>query len=112
MNASQITKRISKIKKELDGITSMRKGSISQQYNVCGSPGCKCKDPVSPQKHGPYNKLRIYNKGKGTTKFIKDEDLDKVEGQLKTYKEFDQLISEWVSLANQLADLEINSKSK
>jgi hypothetical protein len=39
-------------------------------------------------------------------------DLDKIEGQLKTYKVFDQLITEWMSLANELADIEINSKSK
>ena len=32
-------------------------GSISEQWNVCGTPRCKCKDPKRPQKHGPYYQL-------------------------------------------------------
>jgi len=110
MNAIQILKKISLLKKDLDSITSMRSGSLSQQYNVCGSPGCKCKDTVSPKKHGPYYKLRIYNKGKSTTKFIKDKDLSQIQKQLQNYKKFNQKISEWIELAIELADIEISSK--
>ncbi|MGC9328602.1 MAG: DUF6788 family protein [Candidatus Hinthialibacter sp.] len=29
----------------------MRPGALSQQYNVCGNPRCRCKDPQHPQKH-------------------------------------------------------------
>jgi hypothetical protein len=92
-------------------ISSMRSGSLSQQYNVCGSLGCKCKDIVSPKKHGPYFKLRVSVDKKSTTKFIKDENVVLVKKQLKNYKEFNKLIQEWVNLSNKLADLEIISKS-
>ena len=97
------------LKNKLFEISTMRRGSLSQQYNVCGSPGCKCKNQVSPKKHGPYYKLRTSIDGKSTTKFIKNKNVCQVKKQLKNYKEFDNLIKEWISLANKLADLEINS---
>lgn len=87
----------------------MRSGSLSQQYNVCGSPGCKCKDPNSPKKHGPYFKLRTTIDGKPTTKFVKDQNVELVKKQLKTYKSFEHLVKEWVKLANKLAEIEMTS---
>jgi hypothetical protein len=112
MNANKILKKIELLKNELEAISSMRRGSLSQQYNVCGSPGCKCKDPVSPKKHGPYFKLNINIKGKSTTKFIKNENVPQVKKQIEEYKKFNCLIADWVSLANELADLEITMSSE
>ena len=57
MTANQIQRRIEKIKAELEGLGGMHPGSISEQYNVCGTPGCRCKDKKNPQKHGPYYQL-------------------------------------------------------
>lgn len=87
----------------------MRSGSLSQQYNVCGSPGCKCKDSVSPKKHGPYFKLKTTIGGKPTTRFVKDQNVNLVKRQLQNYKKFDDLIRGWVQLANDLAEIEANS---
>ena len=112
VNATQILKQISSLKTKLNGIGTMRPGSLSQQYNVCGSPGCKCKDPVLPKKHGPYFKLSINIGGKSTTKFVKDENVPQVKKQMEDYKEFNKLIQEWVGLANELADLELIAKSE
>lgn len=109
MSATKISNKISAIKKELSRIVSMRSGSLSQQYNVCGSPGCKCKDPVSPKKHGPYFKLKTTIGGNPTTKFVKDQNLNLVKRQLKNYKKFDDLMREWIQLANDLAEMEISS---
>jgi hypothetical protein len=109
MNAKKIIKEITSVKKKLDSITSMRSGSLSQQYNVCGSPGCKCKDSVSPEKHGPYYKLSTTINGKGTTKFIKKENVEQVKQQLERYKEFNMLIKELVNLARELADIELTT---
>lgn len=109
MNAIEISKKIEIIKKELNGVASMRSGSLSQQYNVCGSPGCKCKDPNSPKKHGPYFKLRTTINGKPTTRFVKDQNVEQVKKQLKNYKSFERLVKEWVKLANKLAEIETTS---
>lgn len=112
MNANKILKNILLLQAELKTITSMRSGSLTQQYNVCGSPGCKCKDPIKPKKHGPYFKLRTKINEKGTTKFVKDQDVVQVTEQLANYKKFNRLILKWISLANDLADLEIISKNE
>ena len=33
------------------------RGSIRKQGNICGTPGCKCKNKKNPVLHGPYNYL-------------------------------------------------------
>ncbi len=44
---------IAEIKRQLAAIGDLRPGTLSEQYNVCGNPKCRCKaDP--PRKHGPY----------------------------------------------------------
>jgi hypothetical protein len=90
----------------------MRSGSLSQQYNVCGSPGCKCKDPDSPKKHGPYFKLKTTIGGKLTTKFVKDQNVSLVKRQLQNYKKFDDLVVKWIQFANDLAEMEVNSRTE
>jgi len=55
-NASwqKLQQRINQLKAQLGEIGPMRPGSLSRQYNVCGKPGCRCKDPKNPRRHGPY----------------------------------------------------------
>jgi hypothetical protein len=45
------------MKSQLRALGPMRPGSLSRQYNVCGKPGCRCKDPKNPRRHGPYDQL-------------------------------------------------------
>lgn len=92
-------KSIARIKEELQTIGDMRPGSMKQQYTVCGKKGCRCVDPESPQKHGPYYQLSYVHNGKSTTQFIGKELVDKVSKQLENYKKFRDLTAEWVDLA-------------
>jgi hypothetical protein len=39
---------VQRIKENLNRLGPFLPGSISKQYNVCGNPACKCKDPKSP----------------------------------------------------------------
>lgn len=63
----------------------MRPGNITKQYNVCGSPGCACKDEKNPKKHGPYLKLNYQHQGKSKTMFIKEKDVKKIALENKNY---------------------------
>ena len=81
----------------------MRPGALSEQYNVCGKPNCKCKDPRRPQKHGPYYQLSYTHQGKSTTEFVKRDMLDKVRQQLANYATFRKLTDEWVELSVRIA---------
>jgi len=84
----------------------MRPGSLSRQYNVCGKPGCRCKDPEHPRRHGPYYQLNYVYRGKKTSKFIRQEALPRVRAELASYKKFRRLIEEWIGLALALAQAE------
>ena len=108
----QIEKRIFIIKTQLGNIGEMRPGSLSKQYNVCGSPGCKCKDPVNPQKHGPYFQLSYSRKGKSTSQFIRPDMVKDVKKQLGNYKKFKELIDLWIELALEHSKMKINLMKK
>lgn len=95
--------RIDEIKSEISKIGEMRTGSLSEQYNVCGKAACKCKDPDSPQKHGPYYQLSYTRYRKSTTEFVRKEDLVQVRKQLEAYKLFMELKDEWIDISIQLA---------
>ncbi len=64
----------------------MLPGTISDQYSVCGKPGCKCMAPEKPQRHGPYAKLSFGVGGKHSTVFIKQKDRAAVEAMTENYK--------------------------
>jgi len=101
-----IERRIDKIKRELVTIGDLRPGSLSKQYNVCGTPGCKCK-ATPPQKHGPYYQLSFSRKGKSSTRFVKKDDVPAVKKQLQNYKRLKKLVDRWIDLAADLSTLRL-----
>lgn len=103
---AQLQKRIEEIKKELAALGPMRPGSLSRQYNVCGTPGCRCKDPKNPRKHGPYYHLNYTWRGKCRTEFVKEQAVEALRAPLATYKRFRALTTEWVAVSLELARLE------
>jgi len=98
MKMEQIQRRIGEIKDELAALGPLHPGSLSEQYNVCGTPGCRCKDPKRPKKHGPYHQLSYTWRGKSTTAFVRPERVGAVRSQVENYKRFRQLTQEWVDL--------------
>ncbi len=100
---------IQKLKVQLTALGDMRPGSLSRQYNVCGKPGCRCKDPQHPQRHGPYHQLSYVHQGKSTTRFIRRPCLPMVRAQLITYKRFRKLTEAWVALALKIAALKLKA---
>jgi len=104
MTAREIEHRITAIKRELCSLGSLRPGSITRQYNVCGSPSCRCKaDPA--KRHGPYYQLSYTHQRKSSSEFIREQDLEEVQLQLHTYQRLRALVDEWVALEIQSARL-------
>lgn len=97
MSAIDIERRIAEIKGELSRLGTLRPGSLSQQYNVCGTPGCRCKaDP--PERHGPYAQISYTWKGRSRSEFVREEDLGDVRRQLDNYDRLRRLVDEWIEL--------------
>ncbi len=103
---AQLERQIEKVKQDLAALGDLRPGSLSTQYNVCGSHGCRCKaDP--PQKHGPYYQVSFSRKGKSSSKFVKKEDLPTIRRQLKNYERMKELVDRWIDLATELSNLRL-----
>ena len=79
-------------------------GSLSTQYNVCGTPGCRCK-ATPPEKHGPYYQVSFTRKGKSSSKFVRKEDLAAIRRELKNYDAMKTLVDQWIDLATELSNL-------
>jgi hypothetical protein len=107
MQAKRIEAQIEKLKARLLKIGEMRPGSLSKQYSACQKPGCKCVDPVKPQKHGPFYQLSYSHRGKSTTQFVRPQFVTQVRKQLAAYKRFKGLTEQWVALALELSKLKM-----
>lgn len=98
--------KIEDLKRQLAALGEMRPGSLSTQYNVCGSPGCRCK-ALPPKRHGPYYQVSYTRKGKSGTRFVRKEDLPSIRQQLKNYARMRALVDRWIELATKLSDLRL-----
>jgi len=97
---------INKVQKELLKVEEFRPGSLSLQYNVCGSPGCRCKGKY-PVKHGPYYKVSYTRKGKGKNLFIKKEEVEIVKNQIENYNKFKKLMDSWIDISIEICQEKI-----
>jgi hypothetical protein len=96
--------QIEAIKRELGTLADLRPGSLTRQYTVCGSPGCRCKGRP-PQKHGPYYHLSYTRHGTGGTRLIKPADVRTVRAAVATYARLKRLVDRWIDLATERSDL-------
>src|SRR5215469_11243008 len=85
-SAESLQARIAQLKEEIVSLgADLQPGTLTQQYNVCGKAGCRCKaDP--PQRHGPYYQLSFTRQGKSRTQFVKPADLHLVRQQIRNYE--------------------------
>jgi len=109
-NRSQfLEERIQSIKREIVVLGDLRPGALSLQYNVCGSPSCRCKaDP--PLRHGPYPQISFTWHGKSTTQSVRADEVEEVRQQLKNYHRLRDLIDEWIGLALELSRLRLRER--
>ena len=98
---TELTGRIQAIKDQLAGLGDLRPGTLSEQYNVCGTPGCRCKaDP--PEKHGPYYQLSYTRHRRSRTESVHPEHLANVQAQLLAYRKWQALLDEWIEASIEL----------
>ena len=101
-----LERKIQRIQRELTTLGDLRPGSLSEQYNVCGVAGCRCK-ASPPQRHGPYHQLSFTRKGKATSRFVRREELAAVKAQLKNYARLRKLVDQWIDLGIELSTLRL-----
>lgn len=102
----QLENKIAKIKADLATLGELRPGSLSEQYNVCGRPKCRCKGSP-PQRHGPYYQLSYTRNGKSSSRFVKQSELAAVQRQVDNYARLRMLVDRWIDLATELSELKL-----
>ena len=98
-----LEKRIAALKVLLSRLGPLHPGSLSKQYNVCGKPGCRCKDPKRPRRHGPYYQLNYVFRGKKTSRFIPSHQVAQLRRELANYKTLRRSTEQWTAYALQIA---------
>jgi hypothetical protein len=106
MKLAQIQQDIAAIQRELATLGPLHPGRISEQYNICGSPGCRCKDAKHPQKHGPYYQLSYTWRGRHHTRFVRPDQLAAMQQKATNHRRLRELIEHWVALAVETEQLE------
>ena len=99
--------KIAKIKAALAALGDLRPGTLSQQYNVCGTPGCRCK-ASPPRKHGPYYQVSFTWHGKSQSQFVRREDVPAVRTQLRNYQRLRTLVDTWISVGRELSRVRLD----
>ena len=107
---TQLMKRMQVLKDKLVGVEEMYPGSLSKQYNICGTPGCKCKDKKNPIKHGPYTNLSYTFRRKNHTKFIRKDLEQNFKRFTSNYKRFREHVEELLECNMKLIDLRSKRK--
>lgn len=99
--------KIAKLKGALATLGDLRPGTLSEQYNVCGKPGCRCK-ASPPRKHGPYYQVSFTWQGKSQTQFVRREDVPAVRRQLRNYQRLRALVDTWISVGLEQSRLRLD----
>ena len=89
-------KSVAEVKAAIEALGPVLPGSISKQWNVCGKPGCRCKDPRRPQRHGPYYQLSFTLAGHSSTMFVKPEEVAAARQCIRRYRRFKTLTAHLV----------------
>lgn len=105
-----LEQQIQKVKTELLALKDLRAGSLSKQYNVCGTVGCRCK-ASPPRKHGPYYQVSFTRNGKSSTHSVRREHVATVRKQMRDHKKMRRLMSRWIDLATELSNLRLKADS-
>jgi len=103
-------KQIEQIKTDICNLGEIRTGSMSEQWNICGNPSCRCKAAKNPKKHGPYYQLSYTRYRKSSSEFVRKDNVELVRQQLEDYKTFMKLKDDWIDLSIEISRLRKKQK--
>ena len=97
----QIRQRRQEIAKEMVGITSMRRGTLNEQYWQTLRKGRK-----GPVTRGPYYVLSRKEQGVTVSRRVSCEEVERVREEISGYGRFVACCKEFADLTEELGDLE------
>jgi len=105
-SVGRLEREIAAIKQNLLELGPMHPGNVSQQFQVCGRPACRCVHPTKPERHGPYYKLAYVYRGKPVCRFVRAACVEDMKDRVAVYKHFRSLMDKWIKLSIQRGVIE------
>ena len=97
------TRRRRELLAEIGRIGYVRRGTLLQRPNRCGTATCRCHaDP--PRMHGPYWQWTRKLRGKTVTQRVSEEQAALLRTWLENARHLDQLLAEIDVLSTQVTD--------
>ena len=90
-----IERKIARVKEQLQGIGEMRPGSLTRQYQK------------PKQKKGGYYQISYTHHMKSRTEYVRADDVKQLRQEVKTFKQFRNLVQTWTDLALQHSQIKI-----
>ncbi|MBI3358908.1 MAG: hypothetical protein HY037_04925 [Nitrospirae bacterium] len=101
----ELETRRDSIYRQIEVLKDFRPGTISVNYRRCGKKNCTCHQKDHPG-HGPQYLWNTTRKGKSLAQNLRlGPELDKVQKEVETYKQFDRLCQEAIEVNEQICRL-------
>ena len=109
-DSSAIPAPVRSLSERLASSRPMRRGSLSERYMKCSTPGCACQRDEHA-RHGPYYSLTRKVGGQTQSRLIPAERVEVVREQIGAGKQFRQQVEAYWAACEQWADAEVESEA-
>jgi hypothetical protein len=107
----KLKEEFAKIKKEMSGISYIKKGSVTKCYQVCRNPNCRChKDEKF--RHGPYFLLTSKEKAKTKTISVPEQMLAEVREYIDNFQLLKSKFKRMEEITEELIKMKIKDYRK
>ncbi|RKY25291.1 MAG: hypothetical protein DRP79_06780 [Planctomycetota bacterium] len=97
----KIEKEIEAIRRKIMEFDLVCPGTLTERYNTCGNPNCRCaRDPSA--RHGPYYDWTRREKGRFVHTLMSPAQADEIERAIANHKKVLELLAEWRRKSAQL----------
>ena len=93
------------LKGQLSTLGYALQGSVTERWNQCGKPECRCKnDPEA--RHGPYSQLSWKERGKTKSMYLDAHQVQLCGEWIAHHKELERILKKMRTLALRMVDLQ------
>lgn len=79
-------------------------GSVTERWNQCGKPGCRCKDDPNA-RHGPYYQVSWKERGKTKSMYLDENQLELCKEFIKNHTELERTLKKMRDLSLRVVEL-------
>lgn len=97
------------LKAQLSRLGYALQGSVTERWNQCGKPECRCKDDPEA-RHGPYFQLSWKERGKTKSMYLDPDQVQLCREWIARHKELEGSLKKMRNLALRMVELQKTGK--